>query len=886
MTTPKKLTAPSTVSVFTEPPAISKGKRSFKLEFGDFVKDENVGGKKIRKTLDEIPYLILGFDTEFKTPDYLVNKLDIKEGRAKYRVLSYQFHAKLSSGEEWQGICCPEGDERMTMGEFISFALGKGVTDHGISNMPTRIYLAGHFTRADIPAFGDFQDQTAFMSSVRGSFVSIDDSTPLNMVFDDENDVRIDVFIRDTMLLTPQASKSLKEIGKLVGVEKVELHPDRSIYKEMIRNMDSVRDTQWDLFRRYALTDAEICVRYIERVIDQYQTVTGKKKVPLTLTSIGVDLLVKSWTEKLHVNHLDVLGKEEVFEQYFDKRKNRYIKKKVIVDVEKLSWHVDFITSCYHGGRNEQFWYGPGPEGNWLDLDLASAYPTAMSIIGLPKWDEIAIVKSVDEFTPTTLGFACVDFEFPPDTRYPTLPVRTEHGLIFPLTGRSYCSSPEITLALELGCKLTLIQGVIVPTKIRTKIFGEFIKDCINQRIQAGSKTLAGLFWKEISNSTYGKTAQGLRKKRVYDLRDRDTHQLPPSRITNPCFAAYITSFVRALLGEIMNRLPVNSMVFSCTTDGFITNIDKSVIKDLQGGTLGKIYSKSRMHLVGSPEILEIKHEVRQPIGWKTRGQATLKSHPEFQDEEYGIVLAKGGIFTKPESEEDSEQNDEIIRLFFDRTSDSVILVESMVGVRDIVENNADLVVRQINKKLNMEYDWKRQSLGCSMSKEYPHIYFSTRPWHSLNQFVEIRNSWEEYTKNDGACLKSVEDFDAFADYVEAHTLSQEKSKYLKRSNPDINRLRQALCCAWQQRAGGVLKGDDGATASQFAAILSAHGVPCKRTDVENGKKKTFEPHSVPATTRVKSILEELKGVFPYLKPDEFLYQHTHVNVLTLRPHK
>ncbi len=78
-----------------------------------------------------------------------------------------------------------------------------------------------------------------------------------------------------------------------------------------------------------------------------------------------------------------------------------------------------------------------------------------MSLIGLPNWREIADSNDLDAFTPTTLSFAYVEFEFPPDTRYPVLPVRTEHGLVFPLTGNSYCSAPEIYVARKLGAQIT-----------------------------------------------------------------------------------------------------------------------------------------------------------------------------------------------------------------------------------------------------------------------------------------------------------------------------------------------------------------------------------------------------------------------------------------------
>jgi hypothetical protein len=169
----------------------------------------------------------------------------------------------------------------------------------------------------------------------------------------------LNLLFRDTMLLTPQASKSLKEIGKLVGQEKMQLDPDEAKHKEMIRNMDKVRVEHWDLFKRYAINDATICVRYIEKVIDQFEQITGNKKVPVTLTSIGVDLLQKSWKENLAEDPLTILGKEEVTDRYFDKKKGYFVKNAKVVDLEEVSWYIDFITESYHGGRNEQFWFGP-----------------------------------------------------------------------------------------------------------------------------------------------------------------------------------------------------------------------------------------------------------------------------------------------------------------------------------------------------------------------------------------------------------------------------------------------------------------------------------------------------------------------------------------------
>lgn len=873
------------VEVFITPPEFGEGKKHFHLEIGHFCSNADVSVKKRKGGLlisDNAPYLILGFDTEFKTPDYAVTREQIADGHAKYQVLSYQFHAKLSTGQEWTGICCPDFGQRLSVADFLTFALGSGVQDFGISDLPTKIFLVGHFTRADIPAFADFQDQSSYISSLRNTFATTSETIPIYFEFDGGDTIKIDLGIRDTMLLTPQASKSLKALGELVGQPKIVLDPDPSKHKHLISNMDIVRSDNWELFKRYALNDATICVRYIEQIIDLYEQVTGKKKVPITLTAIGVDLLVKSWSVR-RLERLAVVGREIVNERQFDKKRGYYKTLKREVPIQEFAWDLDFFTETYHGGRNEQFWFGPGFEDDWIDLDLASAYPTAMSLIGLPNWREIKQTDDLSDFTPTTLGFACVDFEFPKETRYPTLPVRTENGLIFPLTGRSSCAAPEIYVAKKLGCKMKLIRGVIVPSDHDQLIFGDFIKDCISKRIQAGTKTMTGLFWKEISNSTYGKTAQGLRTKRVYDMRDKGTRPLPESLITNPCYASFITSYVRALLGEIINSLPADKMVFSCTTDGFITNAPESEIERLNHGDLAKLYQAAREHLTDDPKMLEVKHRIRQPLGWRTRGQATLKHYPELEgNDDLGIVLAKGGIFTKPELESDADQNKEILKMFFNRTPDTILHVESFTGIRDIVERGADLVTKEIHKRLNMEFDWKRQSEKVKFSEEYNHIYFDTKPWRSVAQFLETRRAWDEFTRNEPVCLKEVKDFNRFADFVDSKAC-REKSTYLRRDQPDLKRLRLMLCSAWHHDKAGINRDKSGLSASKFAETLTSHGIPCKKTDVENGKRKPYEPHSTPNTEKVRACLDSLKTVFPGLKKEEFLYRDTSEDAVSLR---
>jgi hypothetical protein len=876
---------PNIFYFWQEPPDITKNSKSSiwveRKDFYCFLEQPNPvvagevqkGGKKRKKASE--PYLIVGFDTEFKTPPTALSRSEIKEGLAKSIILSYQFHAKHPDGREWQGICCPDGDERLTLQQFMVFVMGVGARQFGIDNLPTNIYLVGHFTRADIPAFADFADLTKYISAVRSTFVSLDTNVK-QMLPGTDCEIPIKIFIRDTMLLTPQTSKSLKALGELVDVNKVELSPDRAVYKEMIRNMDSVRSENWDLFKSYALTDAEVCVRYIEQVIAQYKEITGKDKVPVTLTSIGLDQLLIEW-KGMGLDKNTVLGKERVIERVFRKKLGYYINQKVDVDIDEVSRGLYRATESYHGGRNEQFWFGPGFEDAWTDFDLSSAYPTAMALIGLPDWRSLYNSTELKEFTPTTLGYALIDFEFPTQTRYPCIPVRTDGGLIFPLTGkRVSCCAPEIAVAMKLGAKITIHDGVIVPHDTSQRVFGTFIKNCLDRRISAGKKTLRGLFWKEISNSTYGKTAQGLRRKRVYDLRERGMKTLDESPITNPFFAAFITSFTRALLGEIINAIPDQKMVFSCTTDGFLSNISDAEMHDACRGDLAQIFSKERHHLTGSMVVLEKKHAIRCPLGWRTRGQATLMPGTPSNDPDeknFHIVLAKGGIFTAPEFEEVSDQNDEILRLFFIRTPDSVIRVEAKTGIREMVEHDADLVVKYFDKRLNMEFDWKRRPTLATWSERYQHISFHTTPWYSVDQYSQMRSFWEEYTKGHPACLKTLDDFDRFTQYVETRSLIQsDAAKYMRKVDGDVVRLRQQLCAAYKQGKAGLAPKMFGFTNVEFAEFLTYIGIPCKKTDVENGKRYPFVPHVCPATEEVLFLLLNLKLHIEHLDEELFLY--------------
>ena len=64
--------------------------------------------------------------------------------------------------------------------------------------------------------------------------------------------------------------------------------------------------------------------------------------------------------------------------------------------------------------------------------------------------DETMMTTDIDVLANVAaLSVARVSFKFPDDTRFPSLPVRAgDRGLIYPLSGVSYCTGAELVVAL------------------------------------------------------------------------------------------------------------------------------------------------------------------------------------------------------------------------------------------------------------------------------------------------------------------------------------------------------------------------------------------------------------------------------------------------------
>ena len=140
------------------------------------------------------------------------------------------------------------------------------------------------------------------------------------------------------------------------------------------------------------------------------------------------------------------------------------------------------------------------------------------------------------------------------------------------------------------------------------------------------------------------------------------------------------------------------------------------------------------------------------------------------------------------------------------------------LGIRDMYELGRDFVDRTMIKRLSMEYDWKRrphfvgevdiniEDIDCKK-----HLFFSTKPWDSIDQFNKVRMYWEQYNMESQHCLKSIYDFQNFKEYLDGK-LSIESSQsddekigtYIRKKDGLKHRIRQQIVIAHKLRKGGT----------------------------------------------------------------------------------
>ena len=294
-----------------------------------------------------------------------------------------------------------------SLARVVSAALKEGI----VRRAPDRIVLAAHLSRADLPAFRDFPRLKLRFDSPRKTYATTTKPALMTLPLP-SGPRRVSVTLVDTMLLAPAGQQSLKALGAMLGMPKLELPPGA------IERMRAFRDEDPQLFNRYASRDAEIAARYtleVWRFLDQIGAIGPGGNLPPTIGAAAVNLF-RSVTRDRGIDLDAALGYQRV-------RRRRVI-------APEIGVHLVTYAECYHGGRNEAFRIGYTQRTTIYDVDLCGAYTTALAHVRVPDWAAAEVTHDVVTLTEIHdgLGFARVRFRFPPNTRFPSLPLRADRS--------------------------------------------------------------------------------------------------------------------------------------------------------------------------------------------------------------------------------------------------------------------------------------------------------------------------------------------------------------------------------------------------------------------------------------------------------------------------
>jgi hypothetical protein len=381
------------------------------------------------------PTVIVGFDSEW-TP--------LAKGRN--RVLSYQLVVlNAETGQTSETFIRLEGAtrrSRKSLTWLLSVALLNALREGMIPWIPHKLILAAHFARADLTTLRDFDEIKRRLKAIRKTYATTDKPVSVRLATP-RGEQPCAVTVVDTTLQCA-AKTPLEKLGDALGVPKVDLPEGYS--KE---RMDVFLYEQPAEFERYAMTDARISALWAARVIEIMRSLGITKHVP-TLGAAAVAIIQQEITGcGIELN--EFLGRDK-------SRRGKPRPKPNLVE----AWA--FAAQCYHGGTNTIFPYGLSPEGrDLMDVDLKSAYVTALAISQVPDWSTARQTKDLAELAviEAVMTFIYARFEFLVGTRFPNLPVRASEprGLIHPLRGESWCTGPELVVALGIGAKIEVRLG-------------------------------------------------------------------------------------------------------------------------------------------------------------------------------------------------------------------------------------------------------------------------------------------------------------------------------------------------------------------------------------------------------------------------------------------
>lgn len=370
-------------------------------------------------------------------------------------------------------------------------------------------------------------------------------------------------------------SGSLEQLGKTIGIEKKDLP------KGTISQMAQFLRTNPRTFCEYAIIDSIITAEAHLFFFHKYKT-----------------CMLPSEEHESAEDEMRMPGYSNAyFKGLFQKRYGDGWKQYLGYNSNGMTLAHRAFVHFYHGGRNDVLSVGPRGEAHYLDLH--SAYLTSVVMLQDYDFSKVRVTtgsnaeKRLQELCKQgpfqVVGIEC-SFRFKDDCK-PIFPVRIDEaeslpgvrinfnsdGIIFPKSGKSNLTMPEYWVAYNQQLlEQVIVHRVVEFKQLDTHWFSDEILRLL--KLRKDSDESDKLFYKNILNFFYGKTAQGVKSAATsFKAHDFDMRVNVSSMTCYP-LASYITGFCRATVGELLQR----NCCYGITTDGFITPVsrDKLVIID------------------------------------------------------------------------------------------------------------------------------------------------------------------------------------------------------------------------------------------------------------------------------------------------------------------
>lgn len=834
------------------------------------------------------------FNPETEKNDILCYSYSIRIGDKSFNGVKHTEMAKLIKHCRDKGLSKDEEmmkrkqltkkGYKISFDKFIQELLIKAKARGFIDEWPKHTFIYAHFLRADIASFEEFwkigtnnKNHKNSLTAVQGSVTSGRGAYGMNIDaigrskykldntrFYSSSNNAFDTKVRfiDTMLLSSKAS--LDDLGLLCGIPKMILQGN------MIERMDELYYQDQSLFDRYAVRDADIALAYGIQMqkfalVDMYEDVGLELDyLPSTLGNFAVSLFRHTCggNEAMH----DFLGYEKRKTQYFHAKSNSVRNSVDIAKTVGREYTDNLAVSALYGGCNFGSYFGITEKGDYYDYDLSGAYTTSLVNSLKADYANTFESKNIEDYLGHTMGFAYVRFSHPEGIDFPVLPCRTDlRGIYYPMDGETYVTSPEIQLAYDIGCKIEILHGMIVPwVEGSTSMYKDFTKIIRQQRAKYKKEgnELYNQLWKLIGNTLYGKTLQGAaNNSKGFELSTGLNKSIPYSPVTNAHYGAFCTSFVRSTMLEIILKLSKEARIISATTDGFLTDATPEQLEKCLDGPLATRFQQICDEVSGE-SMMQLKHHAKQIISMKTRGQLTTELGGTKP------ICAKAGV--KPPKGVD--ENQWMVELFLDRYPGQKVKRKHLASARDMWLKEMDLVSIHTEQRLNLDWDFKRRPVNPRMVEvRHPkddviveHLSFDTVPWSTVEDGLEARTYFDQWRENN--CLKTMEDWEDWMDFYKVRCyLKGTGLKYLEGGSEGIFKVQ--MLRAITQGKWGLPEAPKRAPRGHYdkmVAKFEAGGIDgIVKQDLANSKGRKLLESVLPITSRMLPVLSWFVREYP-----------------------